>query len=72
MTSAESTSYCGRLGFSGGCFDNLIFEISLGHNGITSVQSREIEKLDCILSKRATKPRIYEGTSTNACVRIYV
>jgi len=36
------------------------------------VQSREIEKLDCILLKRTTRPHIYESTSTNACVRIYV
>ena len=31
-----------------------------------------LEKLDCILSKRATRPYIYESTSVNACVRIYV
>jgi len=31
-----------------------------------------IEKLDCILSKRATRPYIYMSTSVNACVRIYV
>jgi hypothetical protein len=32
----------------------------------------EIEKLDYILSKRATRPHIYDSTSANACVRIYV
>ena len=31
-----------------------------------------LEKLDCILSKSATTPYIYESTSVNACVRIYV
>jgi hypothetical protein len=32
----------------------------------------EIEKLDCILSKRATRPYIYGRTSANAYVLIYV
>jgi len=30
-----------------------------------------IKKLNCVLSKRATRPYIYESTSANACVRIY-
>jgi hypothetical protein len=37
-----------------------------------SVEIVMLEKLDCILSKRATRPYIYESTSANACVRIYV
>jgi hypothetical protein len=36
------------------------------------VQSREIEKLDCILSKRAIRPYIYGHTSANTYVLIYV
>ena len=32
----------------------------------------EIEKLDCVLSKRATRPYIYGHTSANAYVLIYV
>ena len=31
-----------------------------------------LEKLDCILSKSATRPYIYMSTSVNACIRIYV
>jgi len=38
----------------------------------TTVEIVMLEKLDCILSKRATRPYIYESTSVNACVRIYV
>jgi hypothetical protein len=34
--------------------------------------SIKIEKLDCVLSKRATRPYIYDHTSANAYVRIYV
>ena len=32
----------------------------------------KIEKLDCVLSKKATRPYIYGHTSANAYVRIYV
>jgi len=32
----------------------------------------EIEKFDCVLSKRATRPYIYGHTNTNAYVLIYV
>jgi hypothetical protein len=39
---------------------------------LLNVEIVMLEKLDCILSKRATRPYIYESTSVNACVRIYV
>jgi hypothetical protein len=32
----------------------------------------EIKKLDCVLSRRATRPYIYDHTSANAYVLIYV
>jgi len=36
------------------------------------VQSREIEKLDCVLSKRAIRLHIYGYISADVYVRIYV
>ena len=39
---------------------------------VTELFKVEIEKLDCVLSKRATRPYIYGHTSVNACVCIYV
>ena len=39
---------------------------------ILSIKIVMIEKLNCVLSKRATRPYIYKSTSVNACVRIYV
>jgi hypothetical protein len=38
---------------------------------LVSVEIVMLEKLDCVISKRATRPYIYESTSVNACVRIY-
>jgi len=37
-----------------------------------SVEIVMLEKLDCVLSKRATRPYIYGHTNANAYVLIYV
>jgi len=46
----------------------LVYQISGSCTSVSrSVQSSVIEKLDCVLSKRATRPHLYESTRTAEC-----
>jgi hypothetical protein len=54
------------------CRENHVANLRKTSKEASCVEIVMLEKLDCILSKRATRPYIYESTSVNACVRSYV